>query len=246
MTAAAANRGNKEEVWKYLQFTLLSGSIAYQGALCALQVSSGKVIPATANTTDLIIGSFAEKVDASSADKLVNVDLIEEVTVRWFVNATAGDAVAATDVGKIGYVLDSQTISILPAGKYPAGRIWAVDSTKGVAIQKFRDVPVGGWPLQPLPALPAFAAGDTAPTTIVNGGVYDVPTTAANSTISLPAAAADGTVAYFHADGTKNGHTLTFRDVATAISAAATASKRVAAVAIKADGKWTVTMTVGP
>lgn len=79
-----------------------------------------------------------------------------------------------------------------------------------------------------------------------NGAVYEINTTAANSTVSLPAASPDGTVCYIAADGTKNGHTLTFRDVTTAISAATTASKRVAAVAMKVGGKWAVTLTVGP
>lgn len=75
---------------------------------------------------------------------------------------------------------------------------------------------------------------------------YEIDTTAANSTVSLPAATPDGTVCFIAADGTKNGHTLTFRDVTTAISAATTASKRVAAVAMKINSKWTVTVTVGP
>jgi len=76
--------------------------------------------------------------------------------------------------------------------------------------------------------------------------VFEINTTAANSTVSLPAATPNGTVCFISADGTKNGHTLTFRDVTTAISAATTASKRVAAVAVKVGGKWTVTLTVGP
>jgi hypothetical protein len=118
--------------------------------------------------------------------------------------------------------------------------VWLVEvNYSGVGLM---DAPVAPQPL----SLPAFDAGDSAPASIVHGAVYDVPATAANSTISLPAAAPDGTVAHFHADGTKNGHTLTFRDVATAISAATTASKRVAATAMKADGKWCVTLTVGP
>lgn len=243
MTAAAANRGNKEEQWKFIQFTLLSGKVAFQGASASLR--AGKVVPTAvgSNLTDRVIGSFAEKVDATLADKLVLVDLIEEITVRWYANAAGGAALLSTDLGSVAYFLDDQTVTNDPAANVPAGRVWAVDSTKGVAIEKL-DTPTAAAHLAP--ALPAFAAGDTAPTTIVNGGVYDIPATAAASTISLPTAAPDGTVAYFIADGTKNGHTLTFRDVATAISAATTASKRVAATAMKANGKWAVHLTVGP
>ncbi len=93
--------------------------------------------------------------------------------------------------------------------------------------------------------LVSHAANDFAinPT---NFGVYELNTTAANSTVSLPASTPDGTVCFISADGTKNGHTLTFRDVTTAISAATTASKRVAAVLVKVGGAWTCTLTVGP
>lgn len=96
-----------------------------------------------------------------------------------------------------------------------------------------------------VPTLLSQTSNDFA-VTPENGTVYELNTTAAASTVSLATASPDGTVCYFAADGTKNGHTLTFRDVATAISAAATASKRLAAVAMKVSGKWTVTMTVGP
>lgn len=80
----------------------------------------------------------------------------------------------------------------------------------------------------------------------VNGGIYEIDTTAAASTVSFPASTPDGTSCMVFANGTKNGHTLTFRDVATAISAATTASKRVTALAVKSGGKWGVTVTVGP
>ncbi len=97
------------------------------------------------------------------------------------------------------------------------------------------------------PILLSHASNDFAvPATAKMGQVFELNTTAANATVSLPTAIKNGTVLYFLADGTKNGHTLTFRDVTTAISAATTASKRVAAVAIKAGGAWAITLTVGP
>lgn len=240
--SASDNRSSKEDRFKFLTFTLLSGTIAYQGAGASLN-GSGKVRPTrdASAATDFHIGTFLEKVDASAADKEVVIDLVEEVVVRWWKNS--GTDIVSTDIGKIAYFADDESVSINPTGRIPAGRIWKVDSIKGVAVEKLRSPAPNR---AALPTLPAFAAGDTAPAQIVHGAVYDVPATAANSTISLPAAAADGTVAYFHADGTKNGHTLTFRDVATAISAATTAAKRVAATAIKADGSWCVHLTVGP
>jgi len=93
----------------------------------------------------------------------------------------------------------------------------------------------------------AVAAGDYAvPASAKNEQVFELGATAANSTVSLPAVSKNGKKLYFFADGTKNGHTLTFRDVTTNISAATTASKRVAAVALRVAGAWVVTLTVGP
>lgn len=152
-------------------------------------------------------------------------------THRGKFSASATANTAGSEISKAGPAM------FVEAG--PSG-VWLMEvDFYAVGLDNSPSIP------EPL-SLPAFAAGDSAPASIVHMGVYDVPATAANSTISLPAAAPDGTVCFIHADGTKNGHTLTVRDVTTAISAASTASKRVAIVAFKADGKWTCTMTVGP
>lgn len=109
------------------------------------------------------------------------------------------------------------------------------------------EVDLVGQDEKPAATLLSHAANDFAiPTSSKHGQVIELNTTAANSTVSLPAALPDGHVLFIMADGTKNGHTLTFRDVTTSISAATTASKRVAAMAVKAGGKWAVTLTVGP
>lgn len=92
-----------------------------------------------------------------------------------------------------------------------------------------------------------YTSNDFAvPSNPVSGTLFDVATTGANSTISLPDTARNGTVLYFVADGTKNGHTVTYRDVTTVISAAATASKRHLATAIHQSGVWAVQLTVAP
>ncbi len=99
-------------------------------------------------------------------------------------------------------------------------------------------------------ALPAFAAGAMAPSAaqLTHNAVHDVPTTAANSTISLPAASVTGTRVFFSADGTKNGHTVQFLDAtgAVALTAALTASKRFLAIAQKLGTVWAVTVTSAP
>jgi hypothetical protein len=245
MTAAAADRRQRTEYWKNADFVFASGDIGYKGTRAFLDPSTGKigVVPTPGFIS---IGILNDTVDASSADKSVSVDLEEGIWISWFANATSTDAVASTDVGKLGYHPDDSTVAITPAGHVLAGRIWKVDSVKGVAVQKLdtaADLPTGG-----LPTVGTYTSNDFAPADIVNGGVYDVPTTGAASTITLPAASADGTVAYFAADGTKNAHTVQYRDATgpTNLTTALTASKRHLVVVAKRGGKWFANAYVSP
>lgn len=247
MTALAVNHTPDEANWKYKVFTLASGNVAFQGAAICFNPATGKVVPAPDDGSGdglIFIGFAVDKVDATSADKEINVDLIDELHLHWFANAGGGDAVASTDVMKDCFLHDDQTVSSTSEGKPLAGRVWAVDATKGVLVQK--RTPATN--LSSQPALPAFAAADCVPAAIANGAIYDVPATAANSTVTLPAAAPDGTVAYFVADGTKNGHTVQYRDATgpANLTAALTASKRHMVVVAKRDGKWFANAHVSP
>lgn len=202
------------------------------------------MVVATSTTGLQVIGVAAETVDATSADALLNVDLEVEITVEWFANATSTDAVAATDLGSRGYMMDDQTVTITAAGRSVAGRIWAVDSTYGVAVQK---TDTAGTALSQ-PAVGSYTSNDYAPASIIQDAVYDVPTTGAASTITLPAAAADGTRASFCADGTKNAHTVQYRDATgpTNLTTALTASKRHLVIVEKLGGKWFANAYVSP
>jgi hypothetical protein len=242
MTAQAAERGRDTEDWVYKEFTL-TGVKAWKGAQIFLFIagaSAGKVTDTPAANT-VPLGVCWRTVDATSADALVTVRLPRELQqLEWLVN---GDAIAATDRGKYCYSADDQTVQKAPLAGQPFGKIWAVDSALGVLVERMHFAPA------PVGTLAAFGSGDTAPLTIAHGAVYDIPLTTANSTISLPTAAAypDGVEATFIGDGTKNGHTITLRDVATAISAAATASKRLGAKVMTSGGKWIVVgWNVGP
>lgn len=86
-----------------------------------------------------------------------------------------------------------------------------------------------------------YTSNDFAvPASTPSGTVFDVATTGAASTISLPAAAPNGTVLYFAADGTKNGHTVTYRDVTTARTTALTASKVHGVAVVCNNNAWAV------
>lgn len=249
MTALAKERMQQTERWKYRQFTLTGGK-GFKGASAALSIAgatAGKAVVPTAITGLFLMGKFAETIDAAAADKLINVELAEEIEVEWWANGTAGDAVAAADVGQLCYVKDDNTVSILPNGSSPMGRIWAVDSVRGVAVQRLQASGTGL--LSKLTAPSAFAANDlVVPNNPVSGSVLDIPATGAASTVTLPATAREGTTMQFFADGTKNGHTVQYRDATGPVNltAALTASKRHLAIATYLGGKWAVTATVAP
>lgn len=248
MTALATAAARREERWAFKQYTLASGNKAYQGGSIFLNPATGKVVSG-ANVVAvglLFLGYATENVDATSADLPVNVNLIDEITLTWWDNGTSTDAIASTDVGATAYALDDHTVSILATGKSAIGRVLAVDSVKGVAVEKRAAAVAVG--LAPNPTLIAYAANDSIPTAIVNGAIYDVPTTGAASTVTLPAAAPDGTIAYFFADGTKNAHTVQYRDATgpTNLTTALTASKRHLVVVTKLGGKWGANAYVSP
>ncbi len=249
MTALAKERMITTERWKTRLFTLTGGK-AWKNAIACLSTlgaTAGKVVVASAAPGLIVIGKFAETIDATSVDKSVNVELPIEIEVEWWPNGTAGDAVAATDVGGIGYIKDDNTVSILPNGSSVLGRIWAFDATKGVAIERLSQPATGV--LAKLTSPAAFAANDLVlPNNPVSGSVLDIPATGAASTVTLPATARDGTVLYFSADGTKNGHTVQYRDATGPVNltTALTASKRHLVVAVKLGTIWVANAYVSP
>lgn len=250
MTALAQERMSRVEKWKYRQFTLASGNKGWKHGIAVGDASTGKVEPGHAETDLLNIGRFAETIDAAAGDKLVNIEFPEEKTVEWFANGTAGDAVAAADVFGICYILDDQTVSILPTGKSVAGRIWAVDSVMGVAVERLTTgVPSLLGVELAVAVAPAYVANDSIiPADPASGAVYDVPTTAAASTVTLPASAAPGTLLAFSADGTKNGHTVQYRDATGPVNltTALTASKRHLVICVFLGGKWAANAYIAP
>jgi fibronectin type 3 domain-containing protein len=251
MTALAADRMISRERWTRRRFTLASGNIAYKGAMACLDLSTGKVEPGHAETDLLVIGTFAEQVDATAADKTVDIDLGREIEVVWYVND--GTSIASTDVGSVCYVKDDQSVTITPTGASIAGRIWAVETTRGVAVEKLQAIPAAVSTLDSLTLVEtspgAFAANDLIIGSSPNSGaVYDIPATGAASTVTLPATATEGTLLTFVADGTKNGHTVQYRDATgpANLTAALTASKRHQVHAVYLNGLWTANAYISP
>lgn len=252
MTALANERMRSVERWTYKTFPLAVGNKAWKGGIACLDLSTGKVEPGHAETDLFVIGTFAETVDATAAEKQVNVNFGMEIEVEWFDNSLS-NAVAAANVGSLCYVEDDQTVTTSPTGASIAGRVWAVNATDGVAVQKLAALPPAVASLNGLvgveTALAAFSSNNiNVPDNPNSGAVYDVPATGAASTITLPATAVEGTFLRFVADGTKNGHTVQYRDATGPVNltTALTASKRHQVDATFLNGIWTASAYVSP
>lgn len=138
MAATAApltkDRMIRREKWRFKQFTLKANETAFKGGLAVIKQSDAKAYAGASGTGLVAIGLFAED-KTSTSDTLVNVDLLEEKMLVWFDNATAGDAVAATDFGKVCYFFDDHSVTITSTSRSVCGRVWAVDSVKGVLVE---------------------------------------------------------------------------------------------------------------
>lgn len=231
--------------WTYHRFALAVGNKAWKHAAIGIDLSTGKVEPMHAESDLFFIGLAADTVDATSVEKQLNVNLGTEIEVEYF--ASAG-GIALTDIGKLAYFTDDNTVSLAVAGSL-AGRIWDYQSGLGVGVEKLQGGAAGGGGASPVVTAPAFAAGDMVVLADpASGTIFDVPFTAANSTITLPAATADGTQIIFVADGTKNGHTVQYRDATGPVNltTALTALKRHQVSLISMGGKWTANAYVSP
>jgi hypothetical protein len=248
MTALAANKALNREVWNDHTFTLKSGENVFKGALIAFELGTAFVVEATGASDELVIGTAMEAVNATAAAKSIAVRLEREVNILYLAN---GSSIATANQGQLCYVTDDQTVSLTPiaAGASLAGRIWTVDSVRGVGVELIAGLTTGGAILSQT-ALPAHAANDVILTAAlaVPGSIYDIATTAGASTVTLPAGVAEGTELTFVADGTKNGHTVQYRDATgpTNLTTALTASKRHMVIAVFLNGIWNANAYVSP
>jgi hypothetical protein len=139
MAALTDKRMTRETRFKNKAFPLDASTKVFQGGIACGDTATGLVTKAQAATGLLKIGEFAESVDNSSgaAGALsVLVSLDREVIARWYDNDT-GTPVAAANVFSDCYLLDDHTVTATSAGHSVAGRVWAVDSVKGVLVESY-------------------------------------------------------------------------------------------------------------
>lgn len=137
MSALAGRRKLRKETWQYQTYKLPTGKTAYENGLAVYDQSAGKCIPAEIQTDLFVLGFFFETVaNASGSDKDVTVRLKREVHVTWMKN-DGTNPVTANDIGKAVYAIDDQTVSVSSdsAARSAVGTAWAIDATRGVAVE---------------------------------------------------------------------------------------------------------------
>lgn len=249
LTGARSTRENKV---KHLSLPLAIGAKAFPGGIACVDWVAMKLVQGQPGAGLEAIGEFENDVaidnSAGGATVQVLVNLDYEIELKYYDNDTVSPVLAANTFG-ICFILDDHTVTMNPAGASAIGRIWDVDSVQGVGVQKLPAVrtPLG---TPAAAALGAFVANDLAPAAgiLQQDAVYDIPATGAASTVTLPAAAPDGTRLTFCADGTKNTQTVQYRDATgpTNLTTALTAAKRHLTVCVKENGKWFANAYVSP
>jgi hypothetical protein len=113
-----------------------AGQQTYQGGIACWNTATGLVVKAAPGTTLVPIGVFVEDKLVGSGG-MVTIELFRELEANWFANATAGDAVAAANLGGLVYLLDDQTVASNDNTnpRSVAGRAWKLDATKGVLVE---------------------------------------------------------------------------------------------------------------
>ena len=214
MTAQTTGRIQEYDYTSRLRLTLASGQKAYKGSLIGVTLGAGTCVVATATTGIFLVGTATSDCDATLAAQSIEVDTLYEMKLEWLANHTSG-TVAATDIGYLCYIQDDQTVTMTSTSRTVAGRVWGVDSVRGVLVERLQigaeyATAIASVLRLATGATLTFTAGAVAPATISTGALYDCPATSQASTITLPAAAAYGTWAVFQADGTANDYTVKF------------------------------------
>lgn len=164
-------RGQKRVSYSRYERILKSGDVAVKGERAFFDTSAGYVVAAAAVSTTLIpIGWFDESKTGDGVKK-IGVTLDQEVDLCWLDNDDS-NPVLTTDIGSECYVVDGRTVSISSGGstRSKAGRVWDVDTSKGVLVQAGSAVtgPTGA-----TGSGPGVAATHTALKAVAAAGRYD-------------------------------------------------------------------------
>ena len=132
-----ARRTRRVETWGWFEHPLTAAQTAEKGEMACLDIASGLLAVGVAgNATLRPIGHFDDGDGTTTGDGTtkVRVVLFDEIRLHWFDN-DGGTPVVAADVGGLCYIVGAQAVTGAGAGNSVAGRVWAVDTAKGVLVE---------------------------------------------------------------------------------------------------------------
>lgn len=135
MTALINDRSTPQLAVKSIGLPVAVGTpICFKGARACIDTATGLCVQGKPSTTLVPVGLFAERVDNRTGAQTVfaQVSLDREILLRWYAN---DGTVTAASLLQDCYILDDQTVTMNPTGASKSGRIWQVDSVKGVAVE---------------------------------------------------------------------------------------------------------------
>lgn len=235
-----------------INLPVAASTTLYEGVLVAQLVASGALCPMNTALSGPAVGVATQGAANTGAAAAVRC-LIEYDKVYSFANSATGGEECSEALLMFSpvFAADDHTISKHSnAGAYQLAGLYCgmdEDGKVRVFVGPQAIAIAGGGVVGILAAQVSndfiLAAGE-----VMHGATYDVGTTGAASTVTLPATPADGTRIYFVADGTKNGHTVQYRDATgpTNLTTALLASKRHLVVCVGLGGKWFANAYVSP
>jgi hypothetical protein len=130
MAALTADRDTQERMtgWSSLHGEVGADSTQfYKGGIVALDSADGLVKKGVTATTLIALGRCEENVLTGTT----NTRKIKcRSGIYKYLNSTAGDAIAADDIGKDCFIVDDQTVALTNGGstRSRAGEVYGVDS----------------------------------------------------------------------------------------------------------------------
>lgn len=126
MTATTSERNTPRKLSGYdlvHNFECASGAVILKGTICT--TTSGKATAGTAATGQVAVGRAMQTRNPAAASG-TRID-VEQGIFRW-ASATGAGEILQDDIGKLCYIDDNQTVSVVSTGKSVAGTIVDVDA----------------------------------------------------------------------------------------------------------------------
>ncbi len=136
MSALTQARSDVVVRFKSVPLPLAAALTAYTGGMACIDIVAGSCKPGVAANANLVrVGSFAESIDnsAGTGTAAVMVKLDKELVGQWYENATGAAAVVTLFTN--AYILDDHTVTVTSGSNSIAGRVWAIDTVKGVLVE---------------------------------------------------------------------------------------------------------------